>query len=152
MKITAFIFCLILSGFCFAQTAESPQTDSLLIHPTTTIAYDSAFYDFGTVKQGVMVKRTFHFTNTGKDSLVISNVKVTCGCTVPEWPKEPIPPGGKGEIKVGFNTTDKEGRQLKILRVIANTQPVETILQIGGEVMIVKKKKSKNIDNNLKKK
>lgn len=90
-----------------------------------------------------MVKQTFHFTNTGKDSLVISNVKVTCGCTVPEWPKEPIPPGGKGEIKVGFNTTDKVGRQLKILRVIANTQPVETILQIGGEVMVVKKKKQK---------
>lgn len=142
------LFSLLLSwlllsvGVLAGQTSSEAPSDSLLVQPTT-IAYDSAFYDFGTVKQGVVVKRTFHFTNTGKDSLVISNVKVTCGCTVPEWPIEPIPPGGKGEIKVGFNTADKVGRQLKILRVIANTQPAETILQIGGEVMVVKKKKSK---------
>lgn len=142
------LFSLLLSwlllsvGVLAGQTSPTPPSDSLLVQPTT-IAYDSAFYDFGTVKQGVMVKRIFHFTNTGKDSLVISNVKVTCGCTVPEWPKEPIPPGGKGEIKVGFNTADKVGRQLKILRVIANTEPAETILQIGGEVIMVKKKKPK---------
>jgi hypothetical protein len=143
MKITAFIFCLFLSGILSAQVADTLKTDSLLIRPITTIAYDSAFYDFGTVKQGVMVKRTFHFTNTGADSLVISDVKTTCGCTVPEWPKEPIPPGGKGEIKVEFNTADKSGRQLRILQVVANTDPVETLLQMGGEIKVVKKKKSK---------
>ncbi len=143
MKITAFIFCLILSVFCSAQTAEIPPTDSLLVHTKAVIAYDSAFYDFGTVKQGVMVKRTFRFTNTGADSLRISNVKVTCGCTVPEWPKEPIPPGGKGEIKLEFNTANKEGRQLRILRVVANTEPEETLLQLGGEIKSVKKKTPK---------
>ena len=144
MKITAFIFCLVLPGFCFAQTAEIPQTDSLPAHRKTVITYDSAFYDFGAVRQGVMVKRTFRFTNTGADSLVVSDVKTTCGCTVPEWPKEPIPPGGKGEIKVEFNTADKVGRQLRILRVIANTEPVETMLQLGGEIKVVRKKKTKN--------
>jgi len=145
MKLFSLLLSWLLLGFgaLAGQTSPTLPSDSLSVQPTTTIAYDSAFYDFGAVKQGVMVKQTFHFTNTGKDSLVISNVKVTCGCTVPEWPKEPIPPGGKGEIKVGFNTTDKVGRQLKILRVIANTQPAETILQIGGEVIIVKKKKPK---------
>jgi len=144
MKITAFIFCLILPGISLTQSVEIPQTDSLPARPTTTIAYDSAFYDFGTVKQGVVVKRTFHFTNTGADSLVISDVKVTCGCTVPEWPKDPIAPGGKGEIKVEFNTADKEGRQLRILRVVANTEPAETLLQLGGEIKSVRKKKTKN--------
>ena len=143
MKITAFIFCLILSGFCSAQTTEIPQTDSLPVHVKTTITYDSAFYDFGTVKQGVIVQRTFRFTNTGADSLVISDVKVTCGCTVPEWPTAPIAPGGKGAIKVEFNTASKEGRQLRILRVIANTEPAETLLQLGGEIKVVKKKTPK---------
>lgn len=144
MKITAFVFCLILPGFSLAQTAEIPLKDSLPARPTATIVYDSAFYDFGTVKQGVIVQRTFQFTNTGADSLVISDVKVTCGCTVPEWPKEPIAPGGKGAIKVEFNTADKGGRQLRILRVVANTEPAETMLQLGGEIKVAKKKKLKN--------
>ena len=143
MKITAFVTCFLLSGVLAGQTSPTPATDSIPVQPTATIVYDSAFYDFGTVKQGVMVKRTFRFTNVGKDSLVIAEVKTTCGCTVPEWPKLPVPPGGKGEIKVEFNTADKAGRQLRILRVIANTEPAETILQMGGEIKVVKKKKSK---------
>jgi len=143
MKITTFIFCFFLSDLLFAQSADTSKTDSLLIRAKTTITFDSAFYDFGTVKQGVMVKRTFRFTNTGADSLRISNVKVTCGCTVPEWPKEPVPPGGKGEIKVEFNTADKVGRQLRILRVVANTEPEETLLQLGGEIKVAKKKTRK---------
>lgn len=143
MKITAFICCLFLTTILRSQTAEAPKPDSLPIRPKTTIAYDSAFYDFGTVKQGVMVKRTFRFANTGTDSLRITDVKTTCGCTVPEWPRQPVAPGGTGEIKVEFNTADKSGRQLRILRVVANTDPAETILQMGGEIKIVKKKKSK---------
>ncbi|GAB4489852.1 MAG: hypothetical protein OHK0019_07980 [Saprospiraceae bacterium] len=141
MKITAFVFCLFCSGILSAQVADTSKTDSLPTRQTTVITYDSTFYDFGTVKQGVVVKRTFRFTNTGADSLRISNVKVTCGCTVPEWPKKPIPPGGKGEIKVEFNTADKVGRQLRILRVVANTEPEETLLQLGGEIKVAKKKK-----------
>ena len=143
MKITVFTICLLLSGTLAGQTAPSPATDSLPAQPMAVITYDSAFYDFGTVKQGVMVKRTFRFTNTGTDSLKITDVKTTCGCTVPEWPRQPVAPGGTGEIKVEFNTADKSGRQLRILRVVANTDPAETILQMGGEIKIAKKKKSK---------
>ena len=143
MKITVFTICLLLSGTLAGQTASTPATDSLPAQPTAVITYDSAFYDFGTVKQGVMVKRTFRFTNTGTDSLRITDVKTTCGCTVPEWPRQPVAPGGTGEIKVEFNTADKSGRQLRILRVVANTDPAETILQMGGEIKIAKKKRSK---------
>lgn len=144
MKITAFVFCFSLAGILSGQITDTTKTDSLVKRPTAVIAYDSSFYDFGTVKQGVVVKRTFRFMNTGTDSLVIAEVKTTCGCTVPEWPKQPVPPGEKGEIKVEFNTADKAGRQLRILRVIANTDPPETILQMGGEIKIVKKKKAKS--------
>lgn len=142
MKIASFVFCLLLTGMLAGQSASS-AADSLPVLPTTTLAIDSAFYDFGTVKQGVFVKRTFRFKNTGADSLVITDVKTTCGCTVPEWPKQPVPPGGEGEIKVEFNTADKSGRQLRILRIVANTNPVETLLQMGGEIKTVKKKQPK---------
>jgi len=140
MKITSFFICFLLSGALSGQASIAP-TDSMPARPVTSIAIDSSFFDFGTVKQGVMVKRTFQFTNTGADSLVITDVKTTCGCTVPDWPKQPVPPGGKGEIKVEFNTANKAGRQLRILRVVANTNPAESLLQMGGEIKVAKKKK-----------
>lgn len=142
MKIRTFCICLLLAGKATAQTT-APATDSMPARPLTSIAIDSSFYDFGTVKQGTLVKRTFRFANTGADSLLITDVKVTCGCTVPDWPKQPVPPGGKGEIKVEFNTANKEARQLRILRVVANTNPAETLLQMGGDIRVVKKKKPK---------
>lgn len=140
MKITSFFICFLLSGALSGQASIAP-TDSMPARPVTSIAIDSSFFDFGTVKQGVMVKRTFQFTNTGADSLVITDVKTTCGCTVPDWPRQPVPPGGKGEIKVEFNTANKAGRQLRILRVVANTNPAESLLQMGGEIKVAKKKK-----------
>ena len=140
MKISSFFICFLLSGALSGQSTAAPA-DTLPARPVTGIAIDSSFFDFGTVKQGVMVKRTFRFTNTGADSLVITDVKTTCGCTVPDWPKQPVPPGGKGEIKVEFNTANKSGRQLRILRVVANTSPAESLLQMGGEIKVAKKKK-----------
>lgn len=140
MKIASFFICFLLSGALSGQAGMAP-VDSMPARPVTSIAIDSSFFDFGTVKQGVMVKRTFRFANTGADSLVITDVKTTCGCTVPDWPKQPVPPGGKGEIKVEFNTANKSGRQLRILRVVANTNPAESLLQMGGEIKVAKKKK-----------
>lgn len=143
MKITACIVFLLLAGTLAAQAQSASATDSIKPRSATTVAWDSTFYDFGTVKQGAIVKRIYRFTNTGADSLLISDVKTTCGCTVPEWPKQPLPPGGKGEIKVEFNTDSKAGRQLRVLRVVANTNPAESLLQMGGEIKIAKKKKPK---------
>lgn len=137
-KISALASCLLVAQSLLAQYAPAP--DSLASRPVTSVTFDSSFYDFGTVRQGEVVTRVFHFTNTGTDSLVIAEVKTTCGCTVPEWPQEPIAPGGTGAIKVEFNTADKAGRQLRILRVFANTEPPESILQLGGEIKVQKKK------------
>lgn len=142
MKIPTITICLFIAVAATAQTT-APAADSMPARPLTAIVIDSSFYDFGSVKQGTLVKRTFRFTNTGADSLIITDVKVTCGCTVPDWPKQPVPPGGKGEIKVEFNTANKEGRQLRILRVVANTNPAETMLQMGGDIRVAKKKKPK---------
>lgn len=102
--------------------------------PTTTIKYEQAVYDFGVANEGTVVKYLYKFTNTGSEPLIISNAKGSCGCTVPTWPKQPIPPGGKGEIAVEFDTKGKPGRQTKQVTVTANTMPTDTHLEITGEV------------------
>ncbi len=102
--------------------------------PPTTIEYESDKFNFGVVDEGEVVKHMFKFKNTGKEPLVISNAKGSCGCTVPTWPKEPVPPGGIGEIKVEFNSKGKPGPQSKRVTVTANTNPSETYLEISGEV------------------
>ncbi len=119
-------------------TGNIPGTNvnatSTPIGPLTTIKYDDASYDFGVADEGTVVKHVYKFTNTGDEPLVISNARGSCGCTVPTWPKQPIPPGGKGEINVEFNTKGKPGRQSKQVTVTANTNPSDTHLEIHGEV------------------
>lgn len=122
--------------------SSTAARDSALSTPVAEIAFDSAFYDFGKVKQGETVRHTFHFTNKGNQPYVIQDVKTTCGCTVPEWTRDSIPPGGAGEVRVDFNTGGKSGRQLKIIRVVGNTSPPEMILQLGGEVKVPRKRKT----------
>jgi hypothetical protein len=102
--------------------------------PTTTILYEGNEFDFGTVDEGEIVKHLYKFKNTGDVPLIISNCKGSCGCTVPTWPKEPVPPGGTGEIKVEFNSKGKPSAQRKQVTVTANTTPTETFLVIKGEV------------------
>lgn len=85
------------------------------------ITWDKSTHDFGDINQGDKVEHTYVFTNAGNEPLIITNVQVTCGCTTPKgWPKDPIPPGGKGEITVGFNSTGKIGKQNKVVTIVSN--------------------------------
>lgn len=102
--------------------------------PTTVITYEQTDYDFGTVKEGELVRHTYKFKNTGSEPLVISTAKGSCGCTVPKWPSEPIPPGGTGQIDVQFDSKGKPGKQTKRVTVTANTVPAQTFLNITGTV------------------
>lgn len=105
------------------------------VGPTTSISFDETSFDFGDAKEGEKVKHAYKFTNTGSEPLVISNAKGSCGCTVPEWPKNPIPPGETGEIMVEFNSKGKPGKQTKRVTITANTDPAQTFLQISGNVI-----------------
>lgn len=98
------------------------------------ITFEEEVFDFGTVKEGEIVEHTFTFTNTGKIPLVISEARATCGCTVPEWPKDPIEPGGKSEIRVKFDTNGKKDKQSKPVTITANTYPAQTQVLIFGFV------------------
>ncbi len=125
----------------------TPQTTADLINnPVTSDApidsvnvakmvFAEKTFNFGTAKEGDKITHTFKFKNEGKVPLLIRDAHSTCGCTVPEFPKDPIPVGGIGEINVTFNTAHKEGAQKKPIIISANTFPVEdTYVTIEGEV------------------
>jgi hypothetical protein len=118
------------------------HTDSL---PLATIQFDTNEFNFGVIKDGEVVQHTFQFTNTGKAPLIVRDAKASCGCTVPQWTKEAIAPGGTGRIDVTFNSSGKGGQKVdKRVTVYANTSPAETLLFIKGEVL-------SNADNSVKK-
>ncbi len=99
------------------------------------MSFQDSIFRFGTIKEGDEVAHEFSFTNTGKSDLLISNATASCGCTVPEWPKEPIPPGGKGVIKATFNSDGKQGKQSKKISITANTNPVTNEVVLEGDVI-----------------
>lgn len=84
------------------------------------ITLEKVSHDFGDINQGDVVEQVFKFTNTGNQPLIISEIKTTCGCTTPVFPKNPIMPGASGEIKVGFNSAGKANKQTKVLPIISN--------------------------------
>jgi hypothetical protein len=84
--------------------------------------------------EGERVSHAFTFTNTGKNALVISKAIGSCGCTVPEWPKEPIAPGAKGKIDVVFNSERRVGKASKDVTVYANTEPATSKVTLKGFV------------------
>lgn len=97
--------------------------------------FEEEVYNFGTTREGKTVAHDYKFTNTGKVPLLIKDARSTCGCTVPDWPKEPIPPGEGGVIKVSFNTAGKTENQTKPITITANTYPAKTLLRIEGYVI-----------------
>lgn len=106
--------------------------------PTTTMEFTEMVYDFGEITEGEHVKYAFKFKNTGSEPLIISDAKGSCGCTVPDWPREPIAPGASSEIKVEFDSkgkgSDDGAKQTKKVTVTANTNPPQTYLTITGVV------------------
>lgn len=102
--------------------------------PATNITFREYEHDFGVINEGDNVEHLFTFTNTGNEPLILENCKGSCGCTVPQCPKNPIPPGGTGEIKVVFNSQGKKNVQTKKVTVVANTDPLETTLTIKANV------------------
>lgn len=92
-------------------------------------------HDFGTIKEaGGPVSHTFEFTNTGNEPLVIINVNASCGCTRPEYSKEPIKPGKKGKIKVTYNPAGRPGEFSKDVKIRTNGNK-RPILKITGTVI-----------------
>lgn len=119
--------------------AQAPQNNGASIPASsetkkTTINWDNMVHDFGNVKQNSENKYSFDFTNTGSEPLVITNAVGSCGCTVPDYPKEPIAPGASAQINVVYKPGTQENQQEKTVTVTANTEPVNTTLKIRAFV------------------
>ncbi|MEX0274838.1 MAG: DUF1573 domain-containing protein [Flavobacteriaceae bacterium] len=104
---------------------ENPNFKSMPV-----LSFEKTEHDFGVIKRGTQQSAVFSFTNTGKSPLVITDVKVGCGCTVPSYPKDkPMASGESGKIKVDFNGIGK-GEVTKTITVIANTAKTGEVLKI----------------------
>ncbi|MBK6342215.1 MAG: DUF1573 domain-containing protein [Flavobacteriales bacterium] len=114
-----------------AAANAAPVVDN---RPKTTMTFGKYEHDFGNVKQDSKNKYVFAFTNAGKEPLIIESATGSCGCTVPNYPKAPIPPGGTGEIEVEYSPGKQENQQQKTVKVVANTEPKETELRIKAFV------------------
>ena len=113
------------------KQAEQAAIDN---RPKTSVAFNKDEHDFGNIKQDSENKYVFEFTNTGSEPLIIESATGSCGCTVPNYPKEPVPPGGKSQIEVVYKPGKQENAQQKQVTVVANTEPKQTILRIKANV------------------
>ena len=122
------------SAILFAQEKQTLSNVGNENPNQASFKFSEEEYSYGTIKQGDVVKHDFEFTNTGKEPLIISQANGSCGCTVPEWPKEPIAPGAKGVIKVTFNSAGKQGMQDKTVTLQSNAKQNPMVLHIKGNV------------------
>ena len=87
---------------------------------TDNMAFVSDSYDFGSLEEGPAAEHVFTFKNTGKEPLVIQRVQPSCGCTTPDWTKEPVAPGKTGMIKASYGTQGRPGHFEKTMTVVSN--------------------------------
>jgi hypothetical protein len=110
------------------------ERDYKLNEGAAAITFSKTEHDFGVINEGDIVETTFSFKNTGKSELIITNAVGSCGCTVPEWPKEPIAAGESGLIKVKFNSQGKPNKQSKTITLTTNTANGKETVLVKAEV------------------
>jgi hypothetical protein len=121
-----------------ANTLDGNGTESLQRNdPKTIMTFAQQDHDFGKINQDTENTKVFKFTNSGTKPLIIYDAKGSCGCTVPEYPKEPIAPGEEGEIKVVYKPGKQKDIQTKYVTLTSNTEPEQTKLKITAEVQVL---------------
>lgn len=113
-------------------TADTIKESTTVAEKGAVITFEKTTHDFGTITQGEQAEYNFKFTNTGDQELIISAANASCGCTVPEYPKQPIKPGTGGYIKVKFNSDYRLDAFEKSVTITANTNPLSNVIIIKG--------------------
>lgn len=113
------------------NTIKMPAKSNL---PETSMTFEKEVHDFGTVNEGDKVDYTFNFINSGKNDLQITNAVGSCGCTVPEYPKELLKPRASGKIKVSFNSAGKSGKNEKSVTLTANIANQYQVIKIKANI------------------
>ena len=127
------ISILALSSWWLLFGCSQSNTKADAIQDVSAIEFETTQHDFGTIPQGGKGTFEFVFKNTGKGPLILKNVRSSCGCTVPQWPREPVNKGEKGVIKVSYNTRIT-GNFSKSISVYSNAGSTPVVLKIRGKV------------------
>lgn len=146
---TVLLFVVMFAGSSCNRHSKGNLPADVIMNPNSAsgvndpdklpvIEFDNDFHDFGKLMAGEKVTYSFKFTNKGKGLLLISKVSTSCGCTVSEYPREPIKPGEGGTIDVSFDSEGRIGLQNKSITVFSNTQPPTNLLRIQASVVDVK--------------
>ena len=134
---------VVLATACKQESAADKITDADMkaIQEQNAIAgriakveFDKEFHDFGTIKEGEIVVTEFIVKNVGDSDLLIHDAKGSCGCTVPQPPKEPIKPGDSAPIKVSFDSKGKPGSQEKTVTLTTNSENGHETFKIKANV------------------
>ena len=141
--------CVVIVASILMLTACGSKKDNVgldLIHNSQTIdgkgngekmpsiKFDRDSHDFGRLTTNENVSYSFHFTNVGEADLLICSCTATCGCTVADYPRERIAPGGEGYVKVTFKSSGMSGFQVKEVTVATNGDPARVKLRIMAQV------------------
>lgn len=149
MKTKLYILVITVASVMFSCGTSTESSDANIIESSSTadnpngkgqeplMTFDHDTWDFGNMTEGEVVEHDFSFKNTGGKPLLISDVQATCGCTIPEWPREPIRPGQEGIIKIRFNSAGKSENIDKHVTIFSNANPVKK--ELGFKAYVKKK-------------
>ena len=138
LRLIILILIMVCFSNCKRYQTSSMQVDSnnvKLIDSMPFIEFANPIASVGKILSGEKVGMDFVFYNKGRQSLIIRNAKATCGCTVPLWDEKPVRPGGKGIVRVIYDSGGELGMQNKSIRIISNARNNETDLIISAEVV-----------------
>lgn len=131
MKITKYSFAsLAFSLFLFLSLGLFSSATAQGI-----LQFDVESFDFGTVEEGDKADKTFTFKNTGNQPIILSDVRASCGCTTPNWTREPVMPGQSGKIEVSYNSAGRPGAFNKTITITSNGTEATKVLTIRGNVV-----------------
>lgn len=148
-----FLLCIFLFLYACNNSSESKTVTTDAVNITATASENKTdpgsqpqfsfaveSHDFGKITQGEKVSYSFKFRNTGGSDLVIAEAHASCGCTVPQYSRAPIPPGSEGIIDVTFDSDGKSGKVEKTVTITANTSPNTKVLKIIAQIEVPEEK------------
>jgi len=125
-------------GQMSAKMIRNPRSadglDTAALKELPVIKFSDTAHDFGWMGAGEIVEHEFTFKNVGNGPLIIAGATSSCGCTIPEFSREPIPPGGNGSLKVTFSSAGKQGHIVKGISVTSNSFPSIQDLTISADI------------------
>ncbi|MGB0305897.1 MAG: DUF1573 domain-containing protein [Flavobacteriaceae bacterium] len=138
MKFIHILFALAIVTSCSTDPSkkakESKAEATEAATPTAdgpVVSFDKLSHDFGTINEGEVVETVFTLTNTGNSDLIILNARGSCGCTVPDYPKDqPIAPGDSAEVTVKFDSNNKPNANNRSVTFTTNTEKGREVVQI----------------------